>query len=156
MKKLNHQHCTQKEKENNINTTKKKQRVKSPKLWIIVKHPSITNLSFWVRLLKTRFEINLDTRGETQVSPLRTKQGTNTAIILYAQSTSISEFTIVYITNKEDSPNPPKKHFKTRSQDFLSLMIKTAHAHRKRENIINILKCLIKDNLLLLFCLCIR
>lgn len=92
---------------------------------------------------------------ETQVSPLRTKQGTNTAIILYAQSTSILEFTIVYITNKEDSPNPPKKHFKTRSQDFLSLIIKTAHAHRKRENIINILKWLIKDKLLLLFCVCL-
>lgn len=90
------------------------------------------------------------------MSPLRKKQGTNTAIILYAQSTSILEFTIVYITNKEDSPNPPKKHFKTRSQDFLSLIIKTAHAHRKRENVINILKCLIKDNLLVLFFLCIR
>lgn len=89
------------------------------------------------------------------MSPLRTKQGTNTAIILYAQSTSILEFTIVYITNKEDSPNPPKKHFKTRSQDFLSLIIKTAHAHRKRENIINILKWLIKDKLLLLFCVCL-
>lgn len=106
--------------------------------------------------MKTRFEINLDTRGETQVSPLRTKQGTNTAIILYAQSTSILEFTIVYITNKEDSPNPPKKHFKTRSQDFLSLIIKTAHAHRKRENIINILKGLTIDNLWVLFFLCIR
>lgn len=89
------------------------------------------------------------------MSPLRTKQGTNTAIILYAQSTSILEFTIVYITNKEDSPNPPKKHFKTRSQDFLSLIIKTAHAHRKRENIINIFKWLIKDKLLLLFCVCL-
>lgn len=89
------------------------------------------------------------------MSPLRTKQGTNTAIILYAQSTSILEFTIVYITNKEDSPNPPKKHFKTRSQDFLSLIIKTANAHRKRENIINILKWLIKDKLLLLFCVCL-
>lgn len=84
------------------------------------------------------------------MSPLRQKQGTNTAIILYAQSTSILEFTIVYITNKEDSPNPPKKHFKTRSQDFLSLIIKTAHAHRKRENIINILKGLTIDNLLVL------
>lgn len=86
------------------------------------------------------------------MSPLRTKQGTNTAIILYAQSTSILEFTIVYITNKD----PPKKHFKTRSQDFLSLIIKTAHAHRKRENIINILKGLTIDNLLVLFFLCIR
>lgn len=63
----------------------------------------------------TRFEINLETGGKPQVSPLKKKQWTNNAIILYAQSTSISEFTIDYITNKEDNPNPPKKHFKTRS-----------------------------------------